>query len=437
MTTPFEGSPEQNRVTIVDVARGILADPSNTASACQQDATRSTPDRIPLASPSSDPSVRIGFVNANERRQVLEWLGAGLRPQQVGRLPLEYPHLFGRNPSAIHMSLWSEGAPVAFCTLWAVRFRIGLARLRSGMISLVYTDAARRGRGHAHRLIQAAIAEAERLELGMVLLWSDLDRLYRPLGFDRAGCESLLIIDKPTLEKASARSSSEALATQEAWIEDATASDWPEIERLRGQRICQLELDAGELGRSQNIPELSVRVARNAAGVQAFAMRGRGDDFAEVIHEWGGDPDMALECCRALTEDCEPWNELFFLSPSSQDELAWLLRRAGARVIRQPLAWMRIASCTAFASDVDRLLAEPIGLELAVTSASEEPDRRFEMRSRRGVAHVEQSVLLKALFGSARPVERAALNRSLADPLGAANLDHLPIPFFVWGLESI
>lgn len=375
----------------------------------------------------------VGFASIEERRRVLDWLNEGLRNGRPGRLLSEYPLLFERNASAVPLTVWEGTTPIAFCLLWAVSFRVGVHRLRTGMISLVYTDPARRGRGHASHVVRAAIDHAAALDLGLLLLWSDLDSLYSSLGFVEAGSESLLVVDTKTVQRA-LQTEGTARGLQ---VDRATPADWPEIERLRGYRTSQLELDSGVLARARSIPDLEVRVARDATGVRGFAMRGRGDDLAEVIHEWGGDAGAALLCCEALLDSHEPWNELFLMTPPASDPLSWSLRRAGARRIRNPLAWMRIASPTAFASDLASMLPGIAGLTLELEPAGDETTCLARLRSARGEIRLELRRLFDALFGNAQPEDPEACSNALEPAVGRAACDHLPIPLFVWGLESI
>lgn len=375
----------------------------------------------------------LGFESSAARRRVLAWLNDGLRAGRPGRLSSEYPLLFDRNASALHVTLWEGEAPVAFCTLWAVTFRVGIHRLRTGMVSLVYTDPAVRGRGHATRIVRRAIAEARALELGLVLLWSELADLYRPLGFDRAGCESLLVLDAPLVDRAIEGSEAAAPLV----VEPPQGRDWPAIEQLRGHRTCQLELDPGELSRARTLPDLSARVARDDSGVRGFAMRGRGDDFEEVIHEWGGDPDAALHCCRALLRDAEPWNELLLLTPASDDALAWRLRRAGGRRVHQPMAWMRIASERAFAADIAAMLPEPLDLSMSGSQDEGSASPVVHLRSPLGERRIAQHHLLTALFGEGTGPAPSPNAACIAPVIGDGNALQLPLPFFVWGLESI
>lgn len=384
-----------------------------------------------VASPETRP--RLGFASIEERRQVLDWLNDGLRGGRPGRLASEYPLLFEGSASVNPLTLWAERTPIAFCTLWAVQFRIGAHRLRTGLISLVYTDPAHRGQGHASRLVRAAIDRAAALDLGLLLLWSDLDALYASLGFSEAGHESLLVLDLPTVRRALERERPDDVVR----VERATPADWPEIERLRCHRTCQLELDPGELGRARSIPDIDVRVARGPEGVRGFAMRGRGDDLAEVVHEWGGDAGAALFCCESLLLAFEPGNELFLMTPSDHDTLSWMLRQAGARRVRKSLAWMRIASPGAFAQDLSAMLPGLSGLAIEVGAAEPGATGTVQLRTARGESSIEPVRLFDALFGSARPESPEALLRALEPALGPAACHHLPIPLFVWGLESI
>ncbi len=397
-------------------------------------ATAPPPSRSWLASDAlPETRVRVGFDSIEERRHVLDWLNAGLRDGRPGRLLNEYPLLFEKDANVLPFTLWEGSAPVAFCLLWAVPFRIGGRRLRAGMISLVFTDEAFRGRGHASHVLRAAIDHAERLDLGLLLLWSELDALYAALGFVEAGQESLLVVDSSTVERA-LRGDRVGADTR---VERARPSDWPEIERLRSFRTCQLEIDPGELLRARTIPDLDVRVARDATGIRGFAMRGRGDDLADVIHEWGGDPDAALLCCASHLSACASGDELFLMTPTDDDALSWSLRRAGARRIHKPLAWMRIASPSALADDLASMLPGLAGFTIEVEPGGDDRPGEVLLRSASGETRVDPTRLFDALFGSPRIRDSAALADALAPALGAAARAHLPIPFFVWGLESI
>ncbi len=343
----------------------------------------------------------------------LAWLESGLRPGREGRLAREYPQVFGAGSEACSIVLREAGVPAAHAVLLPARARVGAHRLRIGMISLVYTAPAFRGRGHAGRVVAAAVDRARTSGLGIALLWSSRDSLYRRQGFHPAGTEWLLALDERVISTALARGLSERPAPEAAELGTPTETDWSEIEGLRAAREAGIEIPAPIFRELRRIPGLEVRVTRRKGRLTAFAMCGRGDDFEHVVHEWGGDALDALACCRALLEPAGRGGELLLLTPPGTGEVSWRLRQAGARVVRQPLAWMRLC-------DRRSLTADLLG----------------DDRARRPDAlPTDDRELLEALVGSPEPPD--AGGRALREPIGGPDGPSLPLPFFVWGLESI
>ncbi|HEB88687.1 MAG TPA: GNAT family N-acetyltransferase [Deltaproteobacteria bacterium] len=392
----------------------------------------------PRTSARSDAGrMRVGFGSPAERRDILEWLEHGLRPGRAGRLAREYPILFRRNPSVFPITLFDGAEPAAFAMLWAVHVRVGVHRLRVGLVSLVYTDPALRGRGYGRRVVEAAMAQAEGLQLGLVVLWSELESFYSPLGFVRAGREDLLVLDIDSIDSAirEVGLDSPAATFTIGSLEDP---DWSAIERIRSQRECQIEMNPDEFRSLRSIPDMHVRVARDATGVRGFAIRGRGDDFREVIHEWGGSPAATLECCRSLAEALGPEREILLLGPPGRSAVPWALRRNGARLIRKPLGWARLASLEALSEDLAAFLPGSAGIRLFRMDPS--PAGEIRVTSDRGTARVSSRTLLHLLLGSDEPTDgmnASELRSLLAPALAPSALEPLPLPFFIWGLESI
>lgn len=396
--------------------------------------------RSPAARVAADGEPRLGFASPAERRVVVDWLNEGLRSGQPGRLVNEYPLLFWGERPFVPVTIWSGATPLAHCVLWPARFRVGPGVLHVGMISLVYTDPSVRGRGLAHRVVRRACAEADRRGLGLTILWSDADRLYRSLGFVHAGCESVVALDQASLDRAIG-----ALGGPDPnlAVDAARPGDWPAIEGLRRERATGLELSPGELALARGIPDLDVRVVRGESGsLRAFAMRGRGDDFRQVVHEWGGDPRALLACCRSWLHASQDSDPTYLLGPVGERSLGWTLRRHGAASARRPMAWMRLAAVERFALDVSHLLARPISLERDATGRAEDAStratsERLLVRSDLGRCRVEASELLRALFGSGEVSARFEGEARLGAALGPEVVGAHPIPFYVWGLESI
>lgn len=393
----------------------------------------------PTAAMPAPETIRIGvgFSSPAEKMRVTDWLDAGLRPGRPGRLAAEYPLLFDAGSPATPITLFSGGEPAACCVLWPSRFTLAGGGLRTGLVSLVYTDPGHRRRGYARRVVQQAMDEAVKQDLGLVLLWSDLVEFYDAQGFTRSGCETLLAVDARILTRA--RESGSEPASETFRVECALATDWPQIEALRRRRPCFVPL-ANAVDRLAGIPDLDVRVARRAdGGVAGFAMRGRGDDFEGVVHEWGGEARAIVACCEAWLAPESSGVGLLLLSPRAMSPLTGALRRAGARVVANPLAWFRIASLEALCSDLGSLV--PGFEELAVTRATDrdaaEPRFRIERRGSSEGVEVAAPELFAWLFGDVSEAAARRIRTRVEPVVPAATRDALPLPLFVWGLESI
>lgn len=399
----------------------------------------------------SAPRTTTGFMDPTERERVVAWLDSGLRPDRPGRLVREYPLLFAPGSEAIPITVWSGPRPASFCMLWPTRFALGGGALRAGLVSLVYTDPRDRGRGLARQAIARALREARARELGLCLLWSDLDDFYPSQGFTRAGHETLLVLDADVLARVRSgfgsgpdsssgsqeASRAEASGAATASVERATAADWPAIATLRARRSCHGMLPDEGSALAQ-IPGLDVRVARGDGGRVAFAMCGRGDDFDGVIHEWGGDAEAVLRCVEALLDDAGPGNGLLLLSPEEPSELAWRLRAAGAQRLANPLAWFALASLPALASDLATLAPSfSRAFRLDGSEAGKAATVAVVARRTGERCLLSPAELVALLFSKPSEPGSAAARARIESIAPAVDLAELPLPFFVWGLESI
>lgn len=397
---------------------------------------------VPHPTPFESARIAVGFASEADKSRVVAWLDAGLRPGRPGRLASEYPLLFEAETSATPVTLFEAGEPAAFCVLWPSRFELARGALRAGLISLVYTDPRQRQRGFARRVVQRAMEEARSQDLGVALLWSDLEDFYAAQGFTRAGSETLLVVETAVLKRALDSSSYSADSPDSAGaplrVDDAREADWPEILALRKQRACFVSL-SNAAARLARVPDLEVRVARGDRGVMAFAMRGRGDDFEGVIHEWGGDPRAVLACCQTWLAPNAPDAGLLLLSPRAMSGVTGRLRRAGARVVANPLAWFQVASLEAFSADLAALVPgfESLALTRCTARDGSEAGFRLECRENGRSLEITASELFAWLLGDVSEGTARRAQARIAEIAPDAGRNALPLPFFVWGLESI
>ena len=83
------------------------------------------------------------------------------------------------------------------------------------------------------------------------------------------------------------------------------------------------------------------------------------------------------------------------------------------------------------------MLPDSHGLGIEIEGDESKTPRRVRLRSARGETVLDQRALFDALFGCADSGDPTWRVRQLEPVLGEAGRSALPIPFFVWGLESI
>ena len=350
-----------------------------------------------------------------EHGALLDWLGAGLRPDHPAALVAEYPLVLAHG--ADHVVARSGGRFLAHALGRRLVARAGDRRVPVGVIGLVYTDPAERGRGLARACTAAAAERLAREGALVIALWTDLDALYAPLGFRRAGRERW-----HPLEPGACAAAREGRPPVE--VGAPRDDDWPALEAFQAAHPARIERPAGALARLAAIPGCTTHVARRAGRPIAFACAGRGADLRGVVHEWGGDPDGVLACLEALARaGATRWHAGPVDSP-----VAARLRAAGSTPHEDALALVRIPDPPALWDALlagDRALA---GVRLERDGAG------FALCGARGRARLSPAETTALLLGPQRPTGAAA---ALDARQWLALRARLPWPLYFWGFDSI
>jgi hypothetical protein len=148
----------------------------------------------------------------------------------------------------------------------------------------------------------------------------------------------------------------------------------------------------------------------------AYAVVGRGADFPFHLHEWGGD-DAAVEALVLGVAALHRGRSITVLVPSFREGLASRLAARGAAREEHPLALAKVLR-------PDALIAGVNGLWAARGAAT---------RARREGA----LVVVEGPGAPPRRLDEAEWLRAIVGPGARAALPDLPLPFFVWGMDSI
>lgn len=317
----------------------------------------------------------------------------------------------------------------AACTTLVREFRVlrpdgRELRIRAGLIGSVATDPAWRGRGLGTRLL----AEAERSlrARGAVfsLLWASDPGFYLARGYAPFGVEC-------DIELASALARSLPAASG---VRPLRAGDEPSVQRLYLRHAARVVRTLDETRALLGVPGMLTLVRERAQGAGrpaepvAYACLGRGRDLADVVHEWGGEPEDVLALLRAHLERRFPAGAagaLFLMAPSSASGLLERLVALGAPARRGILGLGKLL-------DLERasaLLGEVLGPAAGATPGA----HTLELRGPGAGVELDLDTLQALLFGGPEVHDEA---RALLTRLG---FEHAPLPLepFAFGLDSI
>ncbi|MEM7409212.1 MAG: GNAT family N-acetyltransferase [Myxococcota bacterium] len=344
------------------------------------------------------------------------WLDDGLRRGEHGRLASEYPLSMGASGTRRHHVIYQQGRPAAHAMLHPVEIQTQGRRLRVGLVGNVYTDPAYRGRHFASACVDACVADARRLRLPLVLLWSDAWDFYARLGFHPVSRERFLALEAERIVAA------EPPRISPIEVGAPVERDWLALESLYAAKPQRVLRKAGALRQLAAAPDCVLRVARVAGSPAGYAAVGRGDDFPGVIHEWAGGPGAVLACLADLVRGSGAHTLL--CGPSDEPAVERLIQ-AGAKPRDGAFALARVL-------DAPAIWRTWVPNGSGVQLIHEKQHWRLQSLGQSVVLDAPET--LDLLFGAGvRGRVRAKLPRLLRrrlDPL-------LPWPLYLWGFDSI
>ncbi len=359
----------------------------------------------------------------DEWAALVAWLDDGLRRGDRGRLQGEYPISLRPENTARHRVITEEGRFLAHAMSHRVQARVDGAVLPLGLISLVFTDPAARGRGLASRCVEACVEAATREGLALALLWTDRASLYRRLGFHEVGRERLFAVEARHLRRARAGDAGDLD------VRTFEKADLPALEALYAARTIRADRERGSLGALLGGPGVEALVAHGDEGPRGYAALGRGDDFRGIVHEWAGDADAVLACLADVVRE-RPCVGLLG-GPRDEGPLPALLR-ASCVARESPFAMARLLDPGALLRASTAHLG---GLEaLAVRRSG--PGRVMGCARGRSL-EVPDAEFLRLILGGPDAPDASALG-ALVTAEERALLDaSWPWPLYLWGFDSI
>ena len=354
-----------------------------------------------------------------EWSSVVEFLTKSLRPGLDWSLDEEYPSALNQQNLQNVRILKSANNDIlssAVMKPFLVKSLVGVLKVAG--IGSVVTAEEHRGQGHSAQIMNSCL-EAARMDVcDFAILWTNLFEYYRKLGFELAGTEMSMILEKPITAEGSFR------------VFEGPQVDASALLRLYGQHPCGGFRNEEDIRRHLKIPQSRVYTAWDSNNqMKAYAIEGKGADLQGYVHEWGGETQalMALfsHMQKKLTDKA-----LVVITPPSAENLRRTLLAQGAKEFQGVLGMIKIVSPVSLYGKILRY-ARSIGFE----------DLRLEEQSgvtvfgcgKETYSTDNQSDIVRMIFGPQKPSTLHSF-----DPQTAKVLDQIfPIPFWLWGWDSI
>jgi predicted N-acetyltransferase YhbS len=163
-----------------------------------------------------------------------------------------------------------------------VKTRRGLVKV--GCLGSVVTDEDHRNKGLSQAVLNECLAGIKAQGCDIAILWSDLYDFYRKMGFELAGSEVSLLVDRPL-----------PLPPKKFKIVEGNRVDPQALFRLYSQHSVSSIRTLDDFDKYLKIPNCRLYTAWSADGkLEGYAVEGKGADLQGYIHEWGGSVDAVI-----------------------------------------------------------------------------------------------------------------------------------------------
>jgi hypothetical protein len=251
------------------------------------------------------------------------------------------------------------------------------------------------------------------------VLWTQRHDFYRTLGYETAGSEHLFRIGPAQLKRLSSRCT--VVPYSPRYL--SAIMEIHNCESLRTERTE--EVWEAYLG----LPKSKTLLALRGDKITAYAVMGKGEDFKRCILEWGGDAQDFLCLMREFA--AAAGGEIMILVPVYSCELTELLERMRLPKVFEYLAMIRIIDVEGLSSVIRERMQALLGADFQILRV--ESGIKIKIGEEE-TTEARPGTLPRILFG---PDAASTLLRGLSRTTAPALDKALPIPLFIWGLDSV
>jgi len=355
-----------------------------------------------------------------EHPSTISLLNLALRPNGPHAILDEYPLVLRKENIENMRVMVKDGEIVSHAAIYFSRLHAGDLTFKIGGVGSVATHPAHQKQGLASAVMRDCLDIMQKAECHLSVLWTQRHDFYRSLGYETAGSEYLYRMKASDFTRISS----------DCRVIPYTPEYLSDIIRIHEREAMRTERTAAEYETYLAIPKVHTLLATRGNHVTAYAIMGKGEDFQNCIHEWGGDAKDLLCLIREFALP-RGTSEFILLAPSYQTNLTQLLEKMRIPKVFEYLAMMRIIDIEGLSSMLQDQLTPRIGKEFGIR----EVGQGFTIKiGAEEVPVADGRMLVRVLFG---PDPLSSLLGGLSNETASALEEILPIPLFIWGLDSV
>jgi N-acetylglutamate synthase-like GNAT family acetyltransferase len=359
-------------------------------------------------------------VEPEEYASAISLINRCLRPNSPPSILKEYPLVLGKKNMQNMRVIVNDGRVISHAGVYFQTLRSGKLAFRAGGIGSVATDPEFRGKGLASAVVEDCLRLMSEAGCHLAVLWTQRHSFYRRFGFELAGSEYLYQLNSNSIRPADRRPPRFAPYTPDYL---------PEIIRIHEREALRTERSPREYEVYFSLPKTKTLLAVREGVVTAYAVMGKGEDFPNCVHEWGGSADDVLWLTQKMASERRD-QEIIFLASAEENEMTNRLQRARARRVFEYLAMMKIVNPADLSSEISRHFFDDDMQFKIVPYENEVSVEAGKVRARLA----NERMVVRLLFGPDRP---ANLLKSCSPTMNRTLKNILPIPLFIWGLDSV
>lgn len=357
---------------------------------------------------------------SNEYSDILDFLNKNLRSGASWSVADEYPTVFNsENLNNFRIVKGTDGIlSHAAIKPTIIKTRRGLFKV--GCIGSVITNDKNRNQGLSQSVILDCLEELRKQGCDFAVLWTNLYEFYRKLGFELAGSEVSLLIDRPL----PARPDSQFKILSDNKVDPLA------LMRIYAQHSVTSVRGYDDVAKYLKIPNSRLYTAWDSSGKLAgYAVEGKGADLQGYIHEWGGSTEAVYALAAHIRQQLN--KAITLIAPSHAQNLIRLFDSYGVKQVHGFLGMIKLTNPQLLFAKIIRSAKMEWGIENFVLEYKE----GFYYYGVGGNLYKtdSESDIIKLIFGPVKPSQMNDHGKELNEILDKL----LPLEMWVWGWDSI